>query len=36
MTLGCKSYIDAQSRACYCSPVKKDKKFKYTRGDGEL
>lgn len=39
LTLGCKSYIDAQSNACYCPPAynnKKDKKYKYTRGDGEL
>lgn len=36
LTLGCKSYIDAQSKACYCPPSKKDYKYKYTRGDGEL
>lgn len=36
LTLGCKSYIDAQSKACYCAPGKKDYKYKYTRGEGEL
>lgn len=45
LTLGCKSYIDAQKKACYCPPDYgwkdktpeygwKDKKNrKYTRGD---
>ncbi|GLH09078.1 Putative gxivspla2 [Gryllus bimaculatus] len=28
MTLGCKSYIDAQTKACYCPPVKR----KFTPG----
>lgn len=36
LTLGCKSYIDAQTNACYCLPSKKDYKSKYHRGDGEL
>lgn len=36
ITLGCKAYIDAQTRACYCPPGRKDKKYKYTRGDGDL
>ncbi|XP_030757295.1 LOW QUALITY PROTEIN: group XIIA secretory phospholipase A2-like, partial [Sitophilus oryzae] len=41
LTLGCKAYIDAQSKACYCpsSPGWKDKKnSKYTPGGdrGEL
>jgi secretory phospholipase A2 len=38
LTLGCKAYIDAQKKACYCAPAPaygwKDKKnYKYTRGD---
>lgn len=35
LTLGCKSYIDAQTQACYCSPApgsKDKKKSKYTTG----
>ncbi|CAH0563411.1 unnamed protein product [Brassicogethes aeneus] len=43
LTLGCKSYLEAQKVACYCSDAKppsygwKDKKnAKYSRGDGEL
>lgn len=40
MTLGCKSYLNSQSQACYCeneankSNNKKSKK--YTKGAGEL
>ncbi|KAG7312361.1 hypothetical protein JYU34_001850 [Plutella xylostella] len=34
LTLGCKSYLDAQKNACYCPPAKKYKK--YTTGEGEL
>lgn len=36
LTLGCKAYIDAQQKACYCPPSYgwKDKKnYKYQRGD---
>lgn len=41
LTLGCKSYIDAQTNACYCPPVygkqkEYKKKNKYTAGDGDL
>ncbi|XP_060522303.1 group XIIA secretory phospholipase A2 [Cylas formicarius] len=33
LTLGCKSYIDSQTKACYCPPAAwKDKKKKYTAG----
>ncbi|ERL84648.1 group XIIA secretory phospholipase A2 [Dendroctonus ponderosae] len=35
LTLGCKSYIEAQKQACYCPPVpgwKEKKKSKYTTG----
>ncbi|XP_013180226.1 PREDICTED: group XIIA secretory phospholipase A2 [Papilio xuthus] len=35
LTLGCKSYLDAQKNACYCPPTK-NKYKKYTTGDGEL
>lgn len=41
ITLGCRSYLDSQERACYCATPtdrssnghKKDKKQKYSRGD---
>ncbi|RZC37281.1 group XIIA secretory phospholipase A2 [Asbolus verrucosus] len=36
LTLACKAYIDAQTKACYCPPSYgwKDKKnYKYSRGD---
>ncbi|CAG4955948.1 unnamed protein product [Parnassius apollo] len=36
LTLGCKSYLDAQRNACYCPPTKNNKHKKYTTGDGEL
>lgn len=36
LTLGCKSYLDAQNNACYCPPTKNNKYKKYTTGDGEL
>lgn len=35
LTLGCKSYMDAQKQACYCPPEpgwKDKKKSKYTPG----
>ncbi|KAL4709055.1 hypothetical protein ACJJTC_005916 [Scirpophaga incertulas] len=35
LTLGCKSYLDAQKNACYCPPLKNSKKKKYA-GDGDL
>lgn len=35
LTLGCKSYQDAQTEACYCAPAKQSKR-KYTTGEGEL
>jgi secretory phospholipase A2 len=35
LTLGCKSYLDAQKNACYCPPIKNGKRKKYA-GDGEL
>lgn len=28
LTLGCKSYIDAQTKACYCAPSGKQKEYK--------
>lgn len=34
LTLGCKSYLDAQKNACYCPPAKN--KYKKYPGDGEL
>lgn len=34
LTLGCKSYLDAQKNACYCPPPKS--KYKKYPGDGEL
>lgn len=35
LTLGCKSYLDAQKNACYCPPAK-NKNKKYTAGNAEL
>ncbi|XP_013199416.1 group XIIA secretory phospholipase A2 [Amyelois transitella] len=35
LTLGCKSYLDAQKNACYCPPPK-NKYKKYATGAGEL
>ncbi|CAG9564756.1 unnamed protein product [Danaus chrysippus] len=35
LTLGCKSYLDAQKNACYCPPAK-NKYKKYTTGNDEL
>ncbi|KAG5877978.1 hypothetical protein JTB14_032239 [Gonioctena quinquepunctata] len=33
LTLGCKSFLDAQTKACYCPPRgRKEKKSKYTKG----
>ncbi|XP_074040863.1 phospholipase A2 group XII [Leptinotarsa decemlineata] len=33
LTLGCKSFLDAQSKACYCTSQSwRDKKHKYTAG----
>ncbi|XP_059472093.1 group XIIA secretory phospholipase A2 isoform X1 [Neocloeon triangulifer] len=32
MTLGCKSYMDSQTEACYCLPPKNNKYNKYTTG----
>lgn len=37
LTLGCKSYIDSQTEACYCASSKPTyKKKKFTTGAGEL
>lgn len=38
LTLGCKSYLDAQKNACYCPSYgwKDSRNKKYTRGDGDL
>ncbi|CAH1639122.1 unnamed protein product [Spodoptera littoralis] len=35
LTLGCKSYLDAQKNACYCPPAKNNKYKKYP-GSGDL
>lgn len=34
LTLGCKSYLDAQKNACYCPD--KNTKYKKYSGNGEL
>lgn len=38
LTLGCKSYIDSQTEACFCSASKSSykNKNKYTTGAGDL
>ncbi|XP_057655670.1 group XIIA secretory phospholipase A2 [Diorhabda carinulata] len=37
LTLGCKSYLNAQSKACYCpSTGREDKRKKYSGGNSEL
>ncbi|XP_058053799.1 group XIIB secretory phospholipase A2-like protein isoform X1 [Anopheles bellator] len=33
LTLGCKSYLDAQQRSCYCPPEKSDKSDRYAGGE---
>lgn len=34
LTLGCKSYLDAQKNSCHCPPSKN--KYKKYPGDGDL
>ncbi|XP_022920600.2 group XIIA secretory phospholipase A2 [Onthophagus taurus] len=38
LTLGCKSYLDAQGKACFCPNIgwKDNRNKKYAKGDGEL